>query len=145
MDILTHGLLGGTLAQSCSQKGEMRAAATVGFLAALLADADALIRSDTDPLLTLEYHRQFTHALIFIPVGALLVALILWPAFRVFGRPLGFRRIYLYALLGCATSGFLDACTSYGTHLLWPFTGDRLAPAPARRTGDTRNHRTTRA
>ena len=127
MDILTHGLLGGTLAQSCSQKGEMRAATTVGFLAALLADADALIRSDTDPLLTLEYHRQFTHALIFIPVGALLVALILWPAFRVFGRPLGFRRIYLYALLGCATSGFLDACTSYGTHLLWPFTGDRIA------------------
>lgn len=30
-------------------------------------------------------------------------------------------------MLGCATSGFLDACTSYGTHLLWPFTGERLA------------------
>lgn len=127
MDILTHGLLGGTLAQSCSRKSETRAATTVGFLAALLADADALIRSDADPLLTLEYHRQFTHALIFIPVGALLVALILWPAFKAFGRPLGFRRIYLYALLGCATSGLLDACTSYGTHLLWPFTDERIA------------------
>ena len=77
MDILTHGLLGGTLAQSCSKKGETRAATTVGFLAALLADTDALIRSSTDPLLTLEYHRQFTHSLIFIPAGALLVALIL--------------------------------------------------------------------
>ena len=127
MDILTHGLLGGTLAQSCSRKSETRAATTVGFLAALLADADALIRSSTDPLLTLEYHRQFTHALVFIPVGALLVALILWPVFKAFGRPLGFKRIYLYALLGCATSGFLDACTSYGTHLLWPFTGERIA------------------
>ncbi|MHB0925945.1 MAG: metal-dependent hydrolase [Gallionellaceae bacterium] len=127
MDILTHGLLGGTLAQSCSRKSETRAATTVGFLAALLADADALIRSDADPLLTLEYHRQFTHALIFIPVGALLVALILWPAFKAFGRPLGFRRIYLYALLGCVTSGLLDACTSYGTHLLWLFTGERIA------------------
>ena len=127
MDILTHGLLGGTLAQSCSKKGETRAATTVGFLAALLADTDALIRSSTDPLLTLEYHRQFTHSLIFIPAGALLVALILWPAFKAFGRPLGFRRIYLYAFLGCATSGLLDACTSYGTHLLWPFTGERIA------------------
>ena len=127
MDILTHGLLGGTLAQACGKKGETRAATAVGFLAALLADADALIRSDTDPLLTLEYHRQFTHALVFIPVGALLVALILWPAFKIFGHPLGFRRIYLYALLGCATSGLLDACTSYGTHLLWPFTGERIA------------------
>ncbi len=127
MDILTHGLLGGTLAQSCSRKSETRAATVTGFLAALLADADALIRSDADPLLTLEYHRQFTHALIFIPVGALLVALILLPAFKAFGHPLGFRRIYLYALLGCATSGLLDACTSYGTHLLWPFTEDRIA------------------
>lgn len=127
MDILTHGLLGGTLAQSCSRKSEGRTAAVVGFLAALLADADALIRSDTDPLLVLEYHRQFTHALIFIPAGALLVSLLLWPAFKAYGRPLGFRRIYLYALLGCTTSGLLDACTSYGTHLLWPFTGDRIA------------------
>ena len=127
MDILTHGLLGGTLAQSCSRKGETRTATAVGFLAALLADADALIRSTTDPLLTLEYHRQFTHSLVFIPAGALLAALILWPALKIFKRPLGFKRIYLYALLGCATSGFLDACTSYGTHLLWPFTGERIA------------------
>ncbi|MDD5384159.1 MAG: metal-dependent hydrolase [Gallionella sp.] len=127
MDILTHGLLGGTLAQSCSRKSETRAATAIGFLAALLADADALIHSATDPLLVLEYHRQFTHSLIFIPFGALLVTLILWPAFKAFGRPLGFRRIYLYALLGCATSGLLDACTSYGTHLLWPFTDERIA------------------
>ena len=127
MDILTHGLLGGALAQSCSRKSETRAATTVGFFAALLADADALIRSSDDPLLTLEYHRQFTHSLIFIPVGALLASLILWPVFKVFGQPFGFRRIYLYALLGCATSGLLDACTSYGTHLLWPFTGERIA------------------
>lgn len=127
MDILTHGLLGGTLAQACSKPGETRAATTVGFVAALLADADALIQSAADPLLTLEYHRQFTHSLIFIPFGALLVALIMWPAFKKFGHPLGLQRIYLYALLGCATSGLLDACTSYGTHLLWPFADERIA------------------
>ena len=127
MDILTHGLLGGTLAQSCSKESETRDAVMVGFVAALLADADALIQSSTDPLLTLEYHRQFTHSLIFIPAGALLVSLALWPVFKTLRRPLGFRRIFLYAFLGCATSGFLDACTSYGTHLLWPFTGERLA------------------
>ena len=127
MDILTHGLLGGTLALAGSKKDEMRAATTIGFLAALLADADALIQSAADPLLTLEYHRQFTHSLIFIPIGALLVALLLWPAFRAFGHKLAFGRIYWYALLGCATSGLLDACTSYGTHLLWPFADERIA------------------
>lgn len=127
MDILTHGLLGGVLAQSCSNKAEARSATLVGFLAALLADADALIQSASDPLLTLEYHRQFTHSFLFIPVGALLVSLLLWPVFKKYGSALGFRRIYLYALLGCATSGVLDACTSYGTHLLWPFTDERVA------------------
>jgi len=127
MDILTHGLLGGALAQSCGKKEETRAATVTGFLAALIADADALIRSDADPLLVLEYHRQFTHSLLFIPAGALLAALLVWLLFKTFKHPLGFRRIYLYALLGCATSGLLDACTSYGTHLLWPFTGERIA------------------
>jgi inner membrane protein len=127
VDILTHGLLGGALALSCGWKNEMRAAAATGFAAALLADADALIRSSADPLLVLEYHRQFTHALVFVPAGALLVSLILWPAFRFIGGAPRFWRVYLYALLGCATSGLLDACTSYGTHVLWPFSGERIA------------------
>jgi inner membrane protein len=39
----------------------------------------------------------------------------------------GFRRLYIYALLGCAFAGVLDACTSYGTHLFWPFTDQALA------------------
>ena len=34
---------------------------------------------------------------------------------------------YLFCLLGYATHGMLDACTSYGTQLLWPFTNHRYA------------------
>ena len=30
-------------------------------------------------------------------------------------------------MLGYATAGILDACTSYGTHLLWPFNDERIA------------------
>src|SRR3972149_6479736 len=121
MDLLTHGLLGGTLAQACSKKGETRAATTVGFLAALLADADALIQSSAAPLLTLEYHRQFTHSLIFIPFGALLVTLILWPAFKAYGHPLGFLRGSRYP---CPAAGRAFGALRRGaraTHLLWPF------------------------
>jgi inner membrane protein len=64
------------------------------------------------------------HALVFIPVGALVATLFLWPLLR---RRLPFRRVYLYALLGYSLAGVLDACTSYGTHLLWPFSADRVA------------------
>lgn len=124
MDIVTQGLLGATLAQAGARPNEARVAALVGFCAPLLADADALIQSTEDPLLYLEYHRHFTHALLFIPFGALLASLLLWPLLR---KRLVFKRIYLYALLGYGTAGFLDACTSYGTHLLWPFSDDRIA------------------
>jgi len=124
LDLLTQGLLGGTLALSFANSKESRAAAGIGFAAALLADADVFIGSGNDPLLNLEFHRHFTHALIFIPLGALIAALLLWPLLR---KRLGFKRIYGYALLGYATAGLLDACTSYGTHLLWPFSDARIA------------------
>ena len=124
MDIVTQGLIGATAALAGASPKEVRLAALVGFCAPLLADADALIRSSEDPLLFLEYHRHFSHALVFIPIGALIASLLLWPFLR---KRLAFKRIYLYALLGYATAGILDACTSYGTHLLWPFNNDRIA------------------
>ena len=39
-------------------------------------DLDVLFQSPTDPILFLEFHRQFTHSLVFIPIGALLVFLV---------------------------------------------------------------------
>lgn len=124
MDIITHGLAGAIAANSAGRAGELRGAALIGFAAAMLPDADVLIRSDTDPLLVLEYHRHFSHSLLFVPVGALIAALLLWPLLR---RRLPLTRIYLYALLGFATAGLLDACTSYGTRLLWPFDAAPIA------------------
>ena len=124
MDIVTQGLLGGVLGQSVARTGEKRIATLVGVLSGMLADADVLIQSSSDPLLNIEYHRHFSHALIFIPIGALIAALLLWPFLR---KRLPFSRIYLYALAGFSLSGLLDACTSYGTHLLWPFSDERIA------------------
>ena len=124
MDIVTQGLLGAALAQAAASKQETRLATGIGFAAALLADADTLIRSANDPLLNIEFHRHFTHSLIFIPIGGLLAALILWPFLR---RQITFKRLYFFAFLAYATSGLLDACTSYGTQLLWPFSDERIA------------------
>ncbi|MEQ9364968.1 MAG: metal-dependent hydrolase, partial [Leptospirales bacterium] len=103
---------------------ETRSAAVIGFAAGLLADADFLIQSANDPLLNLDYHRHFTHALVFIPAGALIAAFFLRLFFR---RRLSFKRIYIYSLMGYSLSGALDACTGYGTHLFWPFSESRVA------------------
>jgi len=124
MDIITQGLIGATVAQAGAKPNEIRLASLIGFFTPLLADADALINSSEDPLLFLEFHRHFSHALLFIPFGALIAAFLFWPLLR---KRLAFTRIYLYALLGYATAGFLDACTSYGTHLFWPFNDERIA------------------
>ncbi|MGH1472110.1 MAG: metal-dependent hydrolase [Cellvibrionaceae bacterium] len=139
MDIITQGLMGAVVAQAGATPKEARLAACIGFFAPLLADADVLIRSLQDPLLSLEYHRHFTHALLFIPIGALLASLVIWPLLHwvqiprpqmlrsPFSKQLTFKKIYFYAFLGYATAGFLDACTSYGTYLLWPFSDERIA------------------
>ena len=125
MDPLSQGVLGVAAAQAVGEKPQARRAAFLGLVAGLAPDADVFITSATDPLLSLQFHRQFTHALAFIPVGALLVALFLHPL--VGRKALRFGTTYLFCLAGYATHGLLDACTSYGTQLLWPFSDLRVA------------------
>ena len=72
----------------------------------------------------MEYHRHFTHSIFFIPVGALIAFVLLWPFLR---HKLAARFLYLYCFLGYLLSGFLDACTSYGTHLYWPVINERVS------------------
>ncbi len=124
MDPVSQGLIGAILPQSVSNKKEIRLVAAIGFLSGLLADIDVVIRSSTDPLLFLDYHRQFTHSLIFIPIGGLVAAGFCWLFLK---KRLSFWKIYLYAFLGYGTHCFLDACTNYGTQLLWPFSDARVA------------------
>ena len=128
MDIVTQGLLGSAVAISGARRTELKHAAWMGGVAGLLADADVLIRSSTDPLLFLEFHRQFSHSLIFIPLGALIGACFIWLIMRMYkGNTITFARIYYYSFLGYMLSGVLDAFTSYGTQLLWPFSDARIA------------------
>ena len=124
MDPLSQGAFGAIFAQTISNKKKLIAGSILGCLAGLAPDLDVLIRSNSDPLLKLEFHRQFTHSLFFIPFGALIVTL----TTRFFLKKyLSFKEAYLFCLFGYATHGLLDACTSYGTQLLWPFSDKRVS------------------
>jgi inner membrane protein len=126
MDPLTQGAIGAALPQSIASKSNIITASILGFLAGMAADLDVFIRSTKDPLLFLEYHRQFTHSLIFIPVGGLVCAIFLhW----LVGRrgELTFKQSVFFCTLGYATHALLDACTSYGTMLFWPFSYERIS------------------
>jgi len=124
MDPISQGALGALAAARLSKPGLYLWAAAVGWVGGMLADADIFIRSESDPLLNIEYHRHFSHSLIFIPLGGLICAGLLWIFLR---RLIEFRELLLYAIAGYANAGLLDACTSYGTQLFWPFSDLRVA------------------
>jgi inner membrane protein len=127
MDPFTQGALGAAFAQATPTKAHnIRIAAGLGFISGMAADLDVLISSSTDPLTFLEYHRHFTHSLAFIPLGGLLCAGVLHLIMRQ-RWPLTFLQSFSFCTLGYATHGLLDAATSYGTMLLWPFSDERIS------------------
>ena len=127
MDPISQGVLGASLPLATKINGghsNLKTVAWLGCIAGMAPDIDVLIQSPTDPILFLEYHRQFTHSLIFIPLGALICSLLFY---RLYKPNLTFKQGYLVCLLGYATHALLDACTTYGTLLLWPFSDMRVA------------------
>ena len=126
MDPLSQGVIGAVAAQQKTTKNHFIIATILGFLSGMAADLDIFIRSSNDPLLYLEFHRQFTHSLIFIPVGGFVCTIFFYYLF-LRNKDITFKQTYIYSTLGYATHGLLDSCTTYGTQLLWPFTDDRVA------------------
>lgn len=127
MDLLTQGVLGAAAAGAFMAPRLGRTALAVGFVAGLLPDADVLINAVPDlidPALPWRYHRHATHAIVAIPVVAA-VSILPWMATRAWRAR--WRELFAAALIGAATHAPLDACTSFGTHLWWPFTEARSA------------------
>jgi inner membrane protein len=124
MDTITQGVLGAAAAQSVLSRRLPRGAGLIGAIGGMAADLDIFIYSFNDPTVSWTFHRHFTHSLIFIPLGGLIVALpfLLMKRFKDHKR-----EVLLAAIIGYATHGLLDAFTSYGTQLLWPFTNLRVA------------------
>jgi inner membrane protein len=124
MDTITQGVLGAAAAQSVMSRRLPRGAGLIGAVGGMAADLDIFIYSLNDPTVSWTFHRHFTHSLIFIPLGGLIAALpFLWmKRFKDHKR-----EVILAAVIGYATHGLLDAFTSYGTQLLWPFANLRVA------------------
>src|SRR5690606_24542811 len=111
-------------AGAISRDQKLHKACLVGFFAALFPDLDVFIRSSSDALVSLTYHRHFTHSLVFVPVGALFVFIFATPLLR---WGLSRAEIYIFAFSGYLSACLLDACTSYGTYLFWPFMNEPVS------------------
>ena len=124
MDPLTHALAGAAAARVVAGRRLGSAALLPGVVGGLLPDADAAIRSSADPLLYAEFHRHCTHSLAFIPLGGVAASL----PWLVRHATRGQWRAYVMAgTAAYATHGLIDASTTYGTLLLWPFSTTRVS------------------
>ncbi len=125
MDDISHGALGAACAHILLGKKNNQIPWQAGAIAAIAPDIDVFFRLfSQDPMSGELWHRNFTHSLIFIPLGGLLVALALicFAHFRAH-----WRLTIAASLIGYSTHALLDACTSYGTLLFWPWSDARVS------------------
>jgi inner membrane protein len=124
MDSITQGLLGAAAAQVVLGRRLGARTWLYGAVGGMAADLDIFLRSSTDPTVAWIYHRHFTHSLAFIPIGGPIAALP-WISRR--RHRAHWRAIVAATTVGYATHALLDAFTTYGTMLLWPFSDVRIA------------------
>ncbi|TPV92541.1 MAG: metal-dependent hydrolase [Myxococcales bacterium FL481] len=124
MDSLTQAALGAAAVMALGPRRLGPGRWMAGALGGLAADLDMLFEAAADPLLGLRFHRHFTHALAFIPLGGLVAALPL--LVRATARKHA-KWLVVATTVGYATHAPLDALTSYGTVLAWPWSERRFA------------------
>lgn len=119
MDSLTQAVLGAAVQGAGMGKHQGRKALAYGAMLGTLPDLDVLIRY-SDPVSSMTYHRGFSHSVF---VLAALAALIAWAVKKRYpDAPYSQQRLFWTTAAALITHPLIDACTVYGTQLLWPFT-----------------------
>lgn len=123
MDLITHGLLGSTVAQAAYSSRFGKKAALYGLLIGLAPDFD-IISGYWGQWASLKYHRGPTHSFILLFILAFPVGMLC----RKLARSETGRSHWAGLTLLClVTHSLIDLMTSYGTCLAWPLSDNRFA------------------
>lgn len=118
MDSITQAVLGASVQGALLGRWQGRKALLYGAALATLPDLDVVLDYG-DAIAEMTYHRGFSHSLLVLSaLAAVLTGLVrrCWPNA---GYTTG--RLFLTLWLVLITHPLLDAFTSYGTQLFWPF------------------------
>ena len=118
MDSITQAALGAALGGSVMGKHLGRWALLSGALLGTVPDLDVLIDYG-DAVSNFTQHRGFSHSILVLTPFALLLA---W-VFQRWRPAISYGRWATFTVLILVTHPLLDAFTTYGTQLLWPFAG----------------------
>lgn len=119
MDSLTQIVLGASVGEAVLGKKAGNKAILYGAIAGTIPDLDVLAGQFTDTLTAIEIHRGFTHSLFFSLVFAPVFGWLISKIERKSG--IGWKDWSLLMFWGLATHPVLDAFTTWGTQLFWPF------------------------
>lgn len=117
MDSLTQIVLGAAVGEAVLGKKIGNKAMLLGAIAGTIPDFDVAAGFFTDTVSALEIHRGFTHSIFFALVVGLLFAWLL----ALWDKRANLKEWWLFWFLTFVTHPLLDAHTTWGTQLFWPF------------------------
>ena len=120
MDSLTQIVLGASVAEATLGKKIGNKAIILGAIAGTLPDLDIITRFFVDDLTASVMHRGFSHSLIFPFIAAPILAWILNKIYSKYQNVSYFDWLKMF-FLAIITHPLLDAQTTWGTQLFWPF------------------------
>ncbi|SRX51965.1 metal-dependent hydrolase [Aequorivita sp. CIP111184] len=117
MDSVTQIVLGAAVGEAVLGKKIGNKAMVLGAIAGTIPDLDVIANYFTDTVSALEIHRGFTHSIVFAVVFGLLFGWLL----SLWDKRASLKEWSWFWFLCFVTHPLLDAHTTWGTQLFWPF------------------------
>lgn len=119
MDSLTQIVLGAAVGEAVLGKKVGNKAMLYGAIAGTIPDLDVIARYFVDTVTATEWHRGFSHSILF---SVLFAPLFGWVVWKIHNRSEATWRDWGWLFFwGLFTHPVLDAFTTWGTQLFWPF------------------------
>lgn len=119
MDSLTQIILGAAVGEAVLGKKVGNKAMAYGAIAGTIPDLDVVARYITDTVTAIELHRGISHSIFFAILTAPLFGWLVWQLHKNAGAT--WRDWSWLFFWGLFTHPLLDAFTTWGTQLFWPF------------------------
>jgi membrane-bound metal-dependent hydrolase YbcI (DUF457 family) len=136
MDTITHGIVGALIGKGFFSERNGRVATFAATVGAMFPDVDVVQEIfSRDPLAIVKYHRAITHSFLALPFFAALLAWLTRAGFAFAKKRWNLRDweapswgiLFLICVIAIASHIFLDAMTSFGTRIWYPFSQQRVA------------------
>ena len=120
MDSLTQIVLGAAVGEAVLGKKIGNKAILWGAIAGTIPDLDTIVGNFLDPITAIEIHRGISHSILFSVVMAPLFGWLVWNIYKKKNEAT-WKDWSLLFFWGLFTHPLLDAHTTWGTQLFWPF------------------------